>query len=128
MLTSTQSRLCGLMHREVPGWLHFSIRAGARVGEVVEAVSPVAIFKRRFMSKRIRTKKQAAELRPFAVERARHSKYREGGIIFYKGITWGNCLIYRIYDTKPYKTAILWGREGKGGMFSGVLSEAADKK
>ena len=77
---------------------------------------------------RIRTRKQAEKLRPIATERARHSQYKEGDIVFYKGITWGNCLIYKIYETKPCRTAILWGREGKGGMFQGVLSEAIDRK
>ncbi len=83
------------------------------------------------MTKRIRTKKQAAKLRPVATERARHSRYKEGDIVFYKGITWCNCVIYQRYDTKPYRTALLWAvrKDGSmGGMFSGVLSEAIDRK
>lgn len=78
--------------------------------------------------KRIRTTRQARNLRPVAKERARHSKFKAGDIVFYKGITWGNCLVYAVYDTKPYRTALLWGRRGQGGMFSGVLSEAVAGK
>lgn len=77
---------------------------------------------------RIRTRKQAEKLRSVATERARHSKYRPGDIVFYKGITWGNCMIFSIHNTKPYKTALLIGRSGAGGAFSGVLSEAIDER
>lgn len=78
--------------------------------------------------KRILTVRQARNLRPVAKERARHSKFKPGDIVFYKGITWGNCLVFEVYETKPNRTAILWGRRGRGGMFSGVLSEAVAEK
>lgn len=76
---------------------------------------------------RIRTRRQARKLRPIATERARHSKFKVGEVVFYHGYGWYPALVIIKIERKPYRIYVLQGAvqpdgTAKGGMFytSGV--------
>ena len=64
------------------------------------------------------TTRQARKLRPIAIERARHSKFRAGDVVYFGGIGWYPVKIGAVLDLHPYRAFLVTSvRSGRGDFY-----------